>query len=101
LPGDGKALVKLRGANNNYLLASSEHLGPLRIFQLNANSSMLKITDTDQSAVITYKNGSRTKQEFYYGSSFISQSSRFMLINDKMAQVSITDNSGRTRLIKF
>jgi hypothetical protein len=101
LPGDGKALVKLRGVANNYLLASTEHLGPLRIFQLNFKSSMLKITDEDQSAVITYKNGSSTKQEFYYGSSFISQSSRSILINDKVAQVSIKSYSGTTRVIKF
>lgn len=101
LPGDGKALVKLRSANNNYLMAASEHLGPLRIFQLNAKASMLKIGYTDQSALITYKNGSHVKQEFHYGSSFISQSSRFMLINDKIAQVSIKDNSGKIRLVKF
>ncbi|WP_295714590.1 VCBS repeat-containing protein [Mucilaginibacter sp.] len=101
LPGDGKALVKLKGAADNYLLAASEHLGPLRIFQLNAHVSMLKINDTDQSAVITYKNGSNTKQEFYYGSSFLSQSSRSILISDKVAQVSIKDYSGKTRLVKF
>jgi len=101
LPGDGKALVKLKSANKSYLMAASEHLGPLRIFQLNANISMLPLDDTDQSAVVTYKNGSRTKQEFYYGSSFLSQSSRFILINDKMAQVSIKNNSGKSRLIKF
>ena len=82
-------------------MASSEHLGPLRIFQLNANVSMLKIDDKDQSAVITYKNGSHTKQEFYYGSSFLSQSSRFILINDKITQVSIKNNRGITRLVKF
>lgn len=101
LPGDGKALVKLRGAANSYLLAASEHLGPLRIFQLNAKTSMLKVNDDDQSAVITYKNGSSTKQEFYYGSSFLSQPSRFILINNKMAQVSIKNYSGTTRLVKF
>ena len=101
LPGDGKALVKLKGAANNYLLAASEHAGPLRIFQLNAKVSMLKIDDKDQSAVITYKDGRSAKQEFYYGSSFLSQSSRFILINDKIAQVSITDRSGKTRLVKF
>ena len=62
---------------------------------------MLKIDDKDQSAVITYKDGRSAKQEFYYGSSFLSQSSRFILINDKIAQVSITDRSGKTRLVKF
>lgn len=101
LPGNGKALVKLRGAANSYLLAASEHAGPLRIFQLNAKASILKISDTDQSAVITYKDGRHAKQEFYYGSSFLSQSSRFMLINDKIAQISITDHSGKTRSVKF
>ncbi|MEO6633830.1 MAG: VCBS repeat-containing protein, partial [Mucilaginibacter sp.] len=101
LPGNGKALVKLKGAANNYLLVASEHAGPLRIFQLNAKASLLKICDTDQSAIITYKDGRSTKQEFYYGSSFLSQSSRFILVNDKIAQVSIKDNSGKTRVVKF
>ncbi|MGN6178343.1 MAG: FG-GAP-like repeat-containing protein, partial [Mucilaginibacter sp.] len=101
LPGDGKALVKLKGAANSYLLATSEHAGPVKIFQLNSNVSMLKISDTDQSAIITYKDGRHTKQEFYYGSSFLSQSSRFILINDKVAQVSIKDRSGKIRLAKF
>lgn len=101
LPGDGKALVKLKGAANSYLLAASEHAGPVKIFQLNSNVSMLKISDTDQSAIITYKDGRHTKQEFYYGSSFLSQSSRFILINDKVAQVSIKDRSGKIRLAKF
>ena len=101
LPGDGKALVKLISAGNKYLLAASEHAGPLQVFQLNANTSVLKIGDNDQSAVITYKDGRSIKQEFYYGSSFISQSSRFILINDKIAQVSITDYSGKISVIKF
>jgi hypothetical protein len=102
LPGNGKALVKLRGAvNNNYLLAASEHAGPIKVFQLNSNSSMLKISNADQTAIITYKDRRHTKQEFYYGSSFLSQSSRFILINEKVAQVSIKDRWGKTRLVKF
>ena len=101
LPGNGKALVKLRGAANNYLLAASEHSGPLQVLQLNAKASLLKINDTDQSAIIYYKNGSATKQEFYYGSSFLSQSSRFILVNDKIAQISIKNYAGKIRLVKF
>jgi len=29
------------------------------------------------------KDGSSTKQEFYYGSSFLSQSSRFIIVDNK------------------
>ena len=101
LPGNGKALVKLRGARNNYLLAASEHRGPLHVFQLNTKLSMLKISDTDQCALVTYKNGAVVKQEFYYGNSFLSQSSRFMLINNKISQVLIKNSSRKTRLVKF
>ena len=64
LPGNGKALVKLRGAANSYLLAVSEHAGPLRVFHLNANVSTLKINDTDQGAVITYKMAARPNRNF-------------------------------------
>jgi len=101
LPGNGKALVKLRGVGNNYLLAASEHSGPLKIFKLNTQVSILKLNNIDQSAVISYRDGSSTKQEFYYGSSFLSQSSRFILVNNKIAQVAIKNSLGKIRVIKF
>lgn len=101
LPGNGKALVKLRGVGNNYLLAASEHSGPLKIFKLNTQLSILKLNNIDQSAVIGYRDGSSTRQEFYYGSSFLSQSSRFILVNNKVAQVAIKNSLGKIRVIKF
>ena len=101
LPGNGKALVKLRGVGNKYLVAASEHEGPLRLFRLNAALSIYKLSDSDESAFITYKDGSHAKQEFYYGSSFISQSSRFILINDKITQLEIKNTSGQTKVVKF
>ncbi len=33
IPGNGKALVKLKGAGDSYLLMSSENRGPLRVFR--------------------------------------------------------------------
>jgi hypothetical protein len=101
LPGNGKALVALNGAGNQELLAASEQKGPLRIFRLNQKVSILKLNDNDQSASITYKDGHHTKQEFYYGSSFLSQSSRMIVITDGVARVSLTNTAGRTRVIKF
>jgi len=53
----------------------------------------------DMFATIHYKNGKVGKQEFYYGDSFLSQSGRFINIDDTIASVTITDNSNHTRNI--
>jgi hypothetical protein len=42
LPGDGKALIKLRAADNSYLLAASEHTGPLKLFKLKYKNKAYK-----------------------------------------------------------
>ncbi len=99
IPGDGKALVKLMGAKNNYLLAASQNRGPLKIFELKRPVQTVKLMPLDAYAIIKYKNGKTSKQEFYNGTSFLSQSGRFLNIDKTMESVSITDNDGRVRNI--
>jgi len=101
IPGNGKALAKLSGNNGRYLLASSEHLGPLRLFALNRKKKVVKLNPSDVSALIQFKNGKISKEEFYYGSSFLSQSSRFLSIDDNVSSVQITDSKGQTRKISL
>jgi hypothetical protein len=99
IPGNGKALVKLAGAHGEYLLAASQNRDIMKIFELKRNTHLIKLQPLDMYATITYKSGKTGKQEFYYGDSFLSQSGRFMNINDQMASVTITDNYGHTRNI--
>lgn len=101
IPGDGKALVKLSGSNDHYLVASSEHLGPLKLFGLNRKTKIVKLEPSDINALIQFKNGTVQKEEFYYGASFLSQSSRFLSIDDQISAVQITNNKGQTRKISF
>ncbi|MEO7213862.1 VCBS repeat-containing protein [Mucilaginibacter sp.] len=101
LPGDGKALIKLQGKNNSYMLAASEHAGPLKLFALNTKLKLIKVSPQDKSAVITYKDGRITRQEFYYGDSFLSQSARFIAINNHVSKIAITDNKRNVRWIRF
>lgn len=97
IPGNGKAMVKLRGKNNDYLIAAGQNRGPLKIFRLNTKFSFIPVKPEDASADLTYKNGTSRKQEFYYGSSFLSQSARFLNINDSIKSIVITNNSGQKR----
>ncbi len=99
IPGDGKALVKLRGAKGSYLLAASQNRDVLKIFELKRPVQTIKLQPMDAFAMIKYKNGKTSKQEFYYGDSFLSQSGRFMNLDNTMASVTITDSFGHRRTI--
>ncbi|MBC7888024.1 MAG: VCBS repeat-containing protein [Ferruginibacter sp.] len=101
IPGNGKALVKLSGSAGNYLVAASQHQGELILFALNRKVRVVQITPSEVSSLIKYKNGKIEKREFYYGSSFLSQSASFIDINEHMSGLEIFDNKGRRRLIQF
>jgi hypothetical protein len=101
IPGNGKALVKLQSSNGKYLLAASQNKDNLKVFELKNSPKMVKLQPFDLSAIIKYKNGTSAKQEFYYGSSFLSQSGRYINIDKGMASVTITDTNGQSRALKL
>jgi hypothetical protein len=100
IPGNGKALVKLHGSNGKYLLAASQNKDALKLFQLRQNVKNFMPAATDASALIKYKSGIITRQEFYYGSSFLSQSARFINVGDNVSEIIVTDNKGISRTVK-
>jgi len=101
IPGNGKALVKLRGANGKYLLAASQNKGALKIFELKNKGTILPVGPNDASATIEYKNGKKRKQEFYYGNSFLSQSARFINSNEAIKMITIINQKGASRTINY
>jgi len=98
IPGDAKALVKFRDTKGNLLLAASQHKDSLKVFKWNRVSKTIAVNPNDAYALITYKNGKVQKQEFYYGSSFLSQSGRFIEADDNVSRVVIFDDKGRARV---
>jgi hypothetical protein len=101
IPGNGKALVKLRDNKGNYLLAASQNREALKLFKLKRPLQNVPLRPDDQSAIIRYKNGKTTKQEFYYGSSFLSQSARFIPISKGISGITITNQKGSKREVFF
>ena len=99
IPGNGKALVKLRTSKGKYLLVASQNKGPLKAFELKRNSNSIPVQFSDLSALLKYKNGKIRKEELYYGASFLSQPGRFLNTDDNVTSVTITDNKGNTRII--
>lgn len=99
IPGNGKALVKLRNANGEYLMAASQNKGPLKIFKSKLSQTAIKILPNDVAAMINYTNGKTRKEEFYYGQSFLSQSGRFVTKNETVHSITIIDNKGNKRTL--
>ena len=100
VPGDAKAFIKLMGANNNIIIVASQNRGPLKAFDLKRRSQkFIPLQPFDASILITYSNGKKQKREIGYGSSFLSQSSRFLTIEDNMVSLEVRDVKGNTRKI--
>lgn len=101
IPGNGKALVSLRSSKGKYLLAASQNRGPLKIFELKKDVKMTPLEPFDESAILTYKDGKTQKRWIGYGSSFLSQSGRFLTLGDNVIKLEITNSKGEKRTISL
>ena len=102
IPGDAKAMVKLRGPANTYLLAASQNRGQLKLFsRKSTGQKLIPLQQTDKSVNVTLANGKKRKEELYFGDSFLSQSSRFLSVNKSVTAVEIKDSNGKVRRINL
>jgi hypothetical protein len=100
IPGNGKALVKLQSASGKCLLAAGQNRGPLKIFELKKDIKTVRLGPSDVSALLKYKSRVTRKQEIYYGSSFLSESGRFLNLDKNVITVEIKDDKGDTRKVQ-
>jgi hypothetical protein len=99
LPGDQKALVKLRGAGNRYWVAAGQNRGALQVYERKSPVRCIPLQADDVSAIFTYRDGSRRKEECGYGASFLSQSGRFLAVSGPVVGVEVTNSAGRSRKV--
>lgn len=97
IPGNAKALVKYLGPQNTYMLMASQNRDKSRIFRKQTTDGVIKVNSKDASALIELNNGRIQKMEFPYGSSFLSQSSRFIPLNRSIKKITMFDYTGNKR----
>jgi len=61
------------------------------------DTKWIRLKPDDFFAELTYKNGTKRRVEFYYGSTYLSQSSRIFTINKEMQKVKVTNFKGAKR----
>jgi hypothetical protein len=99
IPGNGKALIKLTGPHNKYMIAASQYKGNLILLELKRKKRFISLEPGDQSALLKFSDGRIQKQELNHGSSFLSQSAPFLSVSDFVSSVQITNVHGAVRNI--
>jgi hypothetical protein len=96
--GDAKAFTKLFNSRNEPLFIASQNRGPLKIFT-ETPATVLKVNPRDIWAELVDNNGRKTRVEFYYGSGFLSQSSRNIQIPKNVVEINVYDVTGKARKV--
>ena len=110
--GDAKGIAGLYGKNGETLLLVSQNQDSLKLFTTvkagppaagspAEKNHLLSLEALDARAEILYKSGSKEVQEFYYGSSYLSQSGRKLSLDKEVASVTIYKFNGESRTISF
>jgi hypothetical protein len=101
IPGNGKALIKYKNPEGKVMLLASQNKSEIKAYSVSTNTRTLQLSPLDVAAKIFLKNGQSRLINIDYGSSFLSQSGRFLNINQNVSKVVISDSRGRVRTITF
>lgn len=101
ISGDAKGLAIIKTANNE-LIVATQNQDSIKVYQQTGIKpyKWIKLNPNDFYAEVTYKNSTKQKVEFYYGSTYLSQSSRGLKVDPNVTKIIIADYSGRKREVK-
>ncbi|MFD2520804.1 FG-GAP-like repeat-containing protein [Emticicia soli] len=98
--GDAKSLVRLQDAKGGSILVTSQNRGDLRFFSYNKPVKNISLLPDETTAILRWKGGKSRREELNYGSSFLSQSSRSLVLPAYIENVELINASGKKRIIK-
>jgi len=104
VPGDGKSLVTLQGNDEKILVIASQNNDSLRVFEPSSQpfKRLIKLATNEVKSQTFLEDGSQNTQEFFWGDTFQSQSTRTLMVPANATEVRILDYTGKeTRKIVF
>ncbi|MBW3545862.1 MAG: VCBS repeat-containing protein, partial [Bacteroidetes bacterium] len=105
--GDAKGFVSLYGKDEQELLLVSQNQDSLRMFsryhtdQAAEKGHLLLLEPLDAWAQVQYQDGRMERREFYYGTTYLSQSSRKLTISADARAVTFFDYQGNSRKVRL
>ena len=98
--GDAKGLADLTMKDGSSLILVAQNSGELKVFETNRSTDkIIRLKNDEMSAEIKYDSGEIEKREFYYGSGYLSHSSRVCRIPENAGSINITSYTGESRNI--
>ncbi len=99
--GDAKGLATIHSAKNEDLLIATQNQDSLLTFTKTISpgktQKWINLKPDDFCADIIYANNKKRRVEFYYGSTYLSQSSRKILLDKDAVKITITNFKGLKR----
>jgi hypothetical protein len=100
--GDAKGLAKVHSARGEELVVATQNQDSLIVYGKKENNpegqpEWIDLNPDDFYADILYKDNRKRRVEFYYGNTYLSQSSRKLKIEPDMIKVVIADFKGTQR----
>jgi hypothetical protein len=98
--GDGKSLSSLTMKNGDRLILAAQNSDSLKAFRVSgAGSRIIKANPGDAGAFLKYDSGETGYFEFYYGSGYLSESSRTLRIPKGVISIEIVKYNGEKRKV--
>jgi hypothetical protein len=96
--GDAKGMAEITLGNGNSLILAAQNSGKLKTFTYpKYDNYLIHLKREDAYADITYSDGEKERREFYYGSGYLSSSSRIFSLPSDAITVKITSFRGESR----
>ena len=100
--GDAKGLSSVYTAKNESIIIATQNQDSLKVYSRNPVSpkiisNWIKLNPDDFFADVVCRDGTKRKIEFYYGSTYLSQSSRVMPVYSYFKKITITNFNGVKR----
>jgi hypothetical protein len=102
--GDSKALVRIETRDKHSLLMIGQIGDSLRIFEDRTNSGMPRFfpSPRESAALVYFANNKKRKVDIEWGSTYLSQSSRSIVISKDIRRLDLFDSRGiQTRSLRF
>jgi hypothetical protein len=101
VPHDAKSLVKISSKKGEVFVAS-QNRDRLKAFSITTSENVQTFVPekNDVYILLTHANGQKEKIEFYFGSGYLSQSTRSVIIPKGVKEIQVVDINGKSRKIE-
>ena len=97
---DSKGMAKLITPDGHELIVVGNNSSRVRAYASRGTGKYYKATKEDAYAMVTLSNGKVFKYEFYYGSTYLSQSSRTLKYEPGFISIKVFDSKGNSKIVK-